>query len=837
MTVNSVDITDGPYIGNGVAQVFDYSFVIQDESEVLVYETDLAGNQTLLTVNTDYVVINVGFDDGSISRVAGPLPTGWQWYIRSNYPATQLTSFNSQGGFFPDLHENAMDKLTYLIQQVNDQLSRTLRYPDSYPEGINGAILPEPEAEKILRWRADLLGLENIDISLIDPGAVVLSDYTKKVDSWAAIANFEGVDGEIFYLKGHTPIIGAVNPYRGGGRFIIRTGSVTNDNGTKRNILTPDRYAQRLDVEVTTPYMFGAYGDGVNNDCDPFRYNIAASKNIYLPGNSTFLIAPTAASGDFMLYLGTANGQANRSGMTIFGDGRSSVIKLANNVGASKLLFGLASGDVLTDCTFRDFAFDLNAANNLQANFGDPLRYNSAFYMSGKCSNFLFENLYIKNISGHQAIRVGADDVNKYADNIRIINCDFENFGIAIPGNNQQDVSVCYLQSSRIHIEGCTFKNPNFTFSLNRGQTALELHGDDSTIVKNNIFTYVQLPALFVSSYKNNRNVLLDGNVFIECNYLFSADSAELTQENITVVNNLYTSSKVMSVVCPLGGSAETAKTRQHIVFKNNILTSTGTDQDTPIFAFEDNWIRSVEISSNTISNFYGSLLYVAGTVQNSDTLTIAIKNNVLDSLGSNAGVSPNDPCFVFVSTTTGGINTLTIENNTLYNSMGKDYSAVGCYRLNGRILNTNVSGTTGNVSKTYPVATGVITGAVTKVIESNLEELPVKHRSSTIALAGTSSVNLYDFAAFGNNDNAFLEVKIYANVGGLAFGTVQSYDVMYSSNGKVVLKQTGAGTYDADVILELSGSILRVRSTTATALSFNYVVTGDSNKNIVWLV
>lgn len=674
-------------------------------------------------------------------------------------------------------------------------------------------------------YSISVAGGQSWDISL--NGA---SDIAK-ISTWADIATTSVTAlGQIFTLAQHTS--GGL----GGGNLISKAGSVTDNNITRKNSATPGFYLERVDIGYVTPQMAGAMGDGVANDCDPLRYAIAASKNIYLP-EGTYLVEPTAGSGDFMLYLGVAGGQPNRSGMTIFGTGRKSVIKLGNAVGANKLLFGLASGDVLTDCTFRDFAFDLNAANNLQANFGDPLRYNSAFYMSGKCSNFLFENLYIKNISGHQAIRVGADDVNKYADNIRIINCDFENFGIAIPGNNQQDVSVCYLQSSRIHIEGCTFKNPNFTFSLNRGQTALELHGDDSTIVKNNIFTYVQLPALFVSSYKNNRNVLLDGNVFIECNYLFSADSAELTQENITVVNNLYTSSKVMSVVCPLGGSAETAKTRQYVVFKNNTLTSTGTDQDTPIFAFEDNWIRSVEISSNTISNFYGSLLYVAGTIQNSDALTIAIKNNVLDSLGSNAGVSPNDPCFVFVSTTTGGINTLTIENNTLYNSMGKDYSAVGCYRLNGRILNANVSGTTGNVSKAYPVATGAITGTVTKVIESNLEELPVRHRSATIALAGTSSLNLYDFTGFGNNDNALLEVKIYANVGGSAFGTVQSYDVMYSSNGKVVLKQTGAGTYDADVILELSGSILRVRSTTATALTFNYVVTGDSNKNIVWLV
>lgn len=232
MTVNSVSITDGPYVGNNIASSFDYSFVIQNKNEVSVYETNLAGVQTLLTVDTDYTVGNIGTDNGVIVRTAGPLPTGWEWYIRSNYAVTQLTSFNSQGAFFPDLHESAMDKLTYLIQQVNDKISRSLRYPDSYAEGVNGALLPIPEAEKLLRWRDDLLGLENIDISTIDPGAVVISDYTKKISSWAAIAAVTPVAaGQLFELAQHTS--GGL----GGGTLMAFVGSVTDDGGTQKNAL------------------------------------------------------------------------------------------------------------------------------------------------------------------------------------------------------------------------------------------------------------------------------------------------------------------------------------------------------------------------------------------------------------------------------------------------------------------------------------------------------------------------------------------------------------------------------------------------------------------------
>jgi hypothetical protein len=133
MTVNTDDITSGPYIGNGIGSTFSYDFRVDDESQLTVYETDDEGNQTTLTLTTDYTVAGVGDDDGGIiTRVAGNLPTDYEWYIRSNYLETQLTAFASQGGFFPDVHEKAMDKLTFLIQQLFDRwVKRSIHLSDS----------------------------------------------------------------------------------------------------------------------------------------------------------------------------------------------------------------------------------------------------------------------------------------------------------------------------------------------------------------------------------------------------------------------------------------------------------------------------------------------------------------------------------------------------------------------------------------------------------------------------------------------------------------------------------------------------------------------------------
>lgn len=163
MTVNTTKITSGPYVGNGVADTFSYTFRVDDKSELSVYETDDSGNQVTLTVDTDYTVNDVGVDGGgTIVRLAGALPTDYEWYIHSNFEETQLTSFTSLGAFFPGIHERAMDKLTYLIQQILDKLGRTITLSDSY-SGNLPLSLEDPESGKVLRWKSDLSGIENFD--------------------------------------------------------------------------------------------------------------------------------------------------------------------------------------------------------------------------------------------------------------------------------------------------------------------------------------------------------------------------------------------------------------------------------------------------------------------------------------------------------------------------------------------------------------------------------------------------------------------------------------------------------------------------------------------------
>lgn len=449
---------------------------------------------------------------------------------------------------------------------------------------------------------------------------------------------------------------------------------------------------------------YGADPTGVTNSTDAINAAIAASNCVFIP-EGTYLVEPTATSGDFMLYLGTAGGRPSKNGLMIFGTGNQSILKLGNNVGRAKLMFGGATGDSLADMIFRDFAIDLNGANNLQTSFSDPLRLNSAFYFFCPCNNILFDHLYIYNGSGSQWIRVG-NDTSNYGANIQILNCRFNNFGIGLTNNFQQDVSVCYIQADGIVVDECWFQNSDFTFDLSRGQTALELHGVNSTVVSSNRFSFTQLPVLIASSSNPNSNVHIDNNTMIQCAYLASLDGALLDQKRITISNNIYQSTKMAGIgIIAIGNSTETAKVREEVFITGNTINCFGnTNRLVNLIYCEGAYLRSIVIQDNIVGGLLGSLIYFSGVVRDTDYCDIVIKNNRMDSLGNVGGSTfPTAPTFVFVVPTTGTINSLVIDGNVLFNSSTKNYSGLGAFRVGGNINYLYIDGTESMLSSAYP--------------------------------------------------------------------------------------------------------------------------------------
>ncbi|EBF8395122.1 hypothetical protein FGZ64_04745 [Salmonella enterica subsp. enterica] len=128
MTV-STEVDHNDYTGNGVTTSFPYTFRIFKKSDLVVQVVDLNENITELILDTDYTVTGAGGYTCGDVVLSSPLANGYQISISRELPVTQETDLRNQGKFFAEVHENAFDKLTMLIQQVRSWLSLALRKP------------------------------------------------------------------------------------------------------------------------------------------------------------------------------------------------------------------------------------------------------------------------------------------------------------------------------------------------------------------------------------------------------------------------------------------------------------------------------------------------------------------------------------------------------------------------------------------------------------------------------------------------------------------------------------------------------------------------------------
>lgn len=253
MTVNTENIYSGPYVGNDISDTFSYGFRIQDETQLNVYETDDAGNRVLLELTTDYTVTGVDDDlGGTIVRVAGALPSGYEIFIEADYPATQDTAFASQGRFNPKIHEDALDKLTFLIKQLQYALTNTVQFAPGYTGA--SPVLPDPEAGDLIRWTED--GIEGLTIGeLLSEASAIISQLDMNgnqiKDLAAATAGTDAVNlTQVTQLLAQAGVDGVVPTV-----FPVQTGDGTTVTFSTPASGTTGAVASSFFVHIDTAYQ------------------------------------------------------------------------------------------------------------------------------------------------------------------------------------------------------------------------------------------------------------------------------------------------------------------------------------------------------------------------------------------------------------------------------------------------------------------------------------------------------------------------------------------------------------------------------------------------------
>ncbi len=130
----TVDVNKGKskHAGNGVATVFAPGFRVLDKAHLKVWHIDSAGAKTLLTVDVNYSLANVGTSSDvtvTYPLAGAALPTGESLLTRREMPFVHTRDYENTGGLQPKAVGDGMDTAAMERQQLLEKLSRALTGP------------------------------------------------------------------------------------------------------------------------------------------------------------------------------------------------------------------------------------------------------------------------------------------------------------------------------------------------------------------------------------------------------------------------------------------------------------------------------------------------------------------------------------------------------------------------------------------------------------------------------------------------------------------------------------------------------------------------------------
>lgn len=229
MTVSSTQ-SRKTFAGNGVTTSFATTpIVFFDTADLTVYVTDdTTGVATTLVENTDYTVSGGSGAVGTVSLAGGSDPygapaSGTTLVIVRELDIVQEVDFVNNESSDAEVMEDALDKLTMMLQHLESRIDRSFVLADSDVSGAS-TTLPTPEATTLLGWSDDAGELVNYAASALDLAIVSTFMETLLDDTTAAAARTTlGLTNVPLYGGiGKNAIIGgdfSTNPWQRGTSF------------------------------------------------------------------------------------------------------------------------------------------------------------------------------------------------------------------------------------------------------------------------------------------------------------------------------------------------------------------------------------------------------------------------------------------------------------------------------------------------------------------------------------------------------------------------------------------------------------------------------------------
>lgn len=132
MTISSQTRKAGPFIGNGSTTAFPFTFKVFATSDLVVTRANTSDVESTLAVGTDYTVslnANQNTNPGGTVNLTSALATNFKLVLTSAVPNLQPVDITNNGGFYPKVINDALDRVTILAQQIALDASRGIKVP------------------------------------------------------------------------------------------------------------------------------------------------------------------------------------------------------------------------------------------------------------------------------------------------------------------------------------------------------------------------------------------------------------------------------------------------------------------------------------------------------------------------------------------------------------------------------------------------------------------------------------------------------------------------------------------------------------------------------------
>lgn len=130
MTV-SMQITKRIYAGNGVTRQWDVDFPLSSGEDLLLYVTSPAGAEEKVMEFFELNAAATQLTYPTVQSGLDPLAEGWRLTLVRQTPLTQETDLLRQGELDAEVLERGYDKLTFIVQELNEKIARSIKYPVS----------------------------------------------------------------------------------------------------------------------------------------------------------------------------------------------------------------------------------------------------------------------------------------------------------------------------------------------------------------------------------------------------------------------------------------------------------------------------------------------------------------------------------------------------------------------------------------------------------------------------------------------------------------------------------------------------------------------------------